>query len=140
MMGLARSLRLELAQAADLTDSSDAHSTLQRTRTRALGMALCTQVSGSPRPLADEIALLLALIDGHLDHLATANVEMATGEVDSFLAYMRASSPRAMSVIDETGKLDLKLEEELRTTIRSKLPKGIRRGLFVSWDTATASK
>jgi len=134
MTQLARSLRLELAQAADLGPALDAHSVLQRTRTQALSAALCTQLAGSPRPLSDEVVLLLALIHGHLDHLALAPAGEAAREVEALLGHLRASAPNALHELDRNGRLPPALREELRRSISAKMPKAGARGLFVSWD------
>lgn len=139
MMSLARSLRLELAQAADLDSASDALSVLQRTRAAALSAALCTQRAGEPRPLADELTLLLALLHGHLDHLAQAPAQVAALEVDALLTHVRAAAPAAVAAVERSGRLESCVREELLASVRAKMPGRAQRGLFVSWDTDPAS-
>lgn len=139
MMSLARSLRLELAQAADLDGAADALSVLQRTRAAALSAALCTQRAGEPRPLADELTLLLALLDGHLDHLAHAPAQAATLEVEALLSHVREAAPEAVAEVERTGRLEPGWREELLASVRAKMPGRAQRGLFVSWDTATVA-
>jgi hypothetical protein len=138
MMSMAPSLRLELAQAADLDGATDALSVLQRTRAAALGAALCTQRAGEPRPLADELTLLLALLHGHLDHLANAPAQTAALEVEAMLAHVRQAAPGAVAEVERSGRLEPGVREQLLASVRAKMPGRAQRGLFVSWDTGRA--
>jgi len=137
-------LRLELAQAEDLPAAlGDAHTRLQQTRARALAAVLGTHREGVPLALSQQVALLLAILDGRLDHLATAAPATAAEEVAGLLDKLRASptAAAALRAVDESEELAPPEESALLAAIAEHMPRAGGRGLFASWQTtATATR
>jgi len=141
MQQVALSLRLELAQANDiLRGCHDAYMQQQQIRTRAMITGLCSQRSGNPRSLSEELALLLALIDGRLDHFGAEEVteeliNRAKVEVDELIHQIRSSVADVMQRIDSSQQLGECCRQELRSALAAHLPHSSgNRALFTSWD------
>ena len=137
MAAVASSLRLELAQAADLGASPAAgpHEALQRTRAAALEAALFSQRAGAPLRLSEQVALLAALGDGRLDDLADAPRDDAPRLVAELLAHVRGAAAAAMDAVDATGALSDDAHAQIRAAVADLRPHASGRAFYVSWDT-----
>ncbi|EOD38065.1 hypothetical protein EMIHUDRAFT_200488 [Emiliania huxleyi CCMP1516] len=132
MLRLSAGLRLELAQAEDLPAAlGDAHTRLQQTRARALAAVLGTHREGVPLALSQQVALLLAILDGR------AAVALRTPEVAGLLDKLRASptAAAALRAVDESEELAPPEESALLAAIAEHMPRAGGRGLFASWQT-----
>ena len=137
MAAVASSLRLELAQAADLGASPAAgpHEALQRTRAAALEAALFSQRAGAPLRLSEQVALLAALGDGRLDDLADAPRDDAPRLVAELLDHVRGAAAAAMDAVDATGALSDDAHAQIRAAVADLRPHASGRAFYVSWDT-----
>ncbi len=135
MMRVAPSLRLELAQAADLPPSgSDPFIERQRVRMRALAAVLRCQPERAPRRLSHEIAILVAVLDGRLDSLCDAAPAAAALKVEQLIEYLRRECHGVLDAIDQTGEMDDAVEATLSAAIANHLPGEARRSTFASWE------
>jgi len=136
MMTLAPSLRLELAQARDLPAGElDALGTMQRLRTQALVRGLTCQREGEPRSLAEQVVVLLALIDGRLDNIAHASAAEAATELSRVIARVHEIAPTEIRTVDTTQALSAESRRVLTDALAEALPNcGGRRALFVTWE------
>ena len=114
MMRVAPSLRLELAQAADIPPSgSDTFTERQRVRMHALAAVLRCQPERAPRRLSHEIAILVAVLDGRLDSLCDATPAAAAQCLEQLIEYLRCECYGVLDAIDQTGEMDDAVEATL---------------------------
>ena len=135
MMRVAPSLRLELAQAADIPPSgSDTFTERQRVRMHALAAVLRCQPERAPRRLSHEIAILVAVLDGRLDSLCDATPAAAAQCLEQLIEYLRCECYGVLDAIDQTGEMDDAVEATLSAAIATHLPGEPRRSTFASWE------
>jgi len=121
MRKVAGGLRLDLAQYRELaafaqfgTAELDAATRRQLERGQRLTEVL-KQLQFRPLTLGQEVSILYAGVNGHLDDVELAKVRAFE---EAFHNYMQGNHPEVLKKIDETKELAPELEEKLKAAVR----------------------
>ncbi len=121
MKKVAGKLRLDMAQYRELaafaqfgSDLDDA--TKQQLERGKRTAELLKQGIGQPMPVAEQVAVLYAVTQGHVDKVEVENVQ-AWEKV--FLKMLRSSGSKWLKEIETKGELTPELEEQLKTLLQN---------------------
>ena len=119
MKQVAGKVKLELAQFAELEAFSQFASDLDKSTQNQLARGqrlreILKQPQNSPLPVAEQIAIIYAGINGYLDDLP---VEKVTGFTASLREYLRTSKPKFAEIVRSEKKLTDEAESLLKEAI-----------------------
>jgi F-type H+-transporting ATPase subunit alpha len=119
MKQVAGKVKLELAQFADLEAFAQFASDLDKATQDQLARGqrlreLLKQPQNSPIPVNEQVALIYAGINGHLDDVP---VDKVTGYIKSLREYLRTSKPQYAEIIRNQKALNAEAEQLLKEAI-----------------------
>ncbi len=119
MKDVAGTLRLDLSQYRELEAFAQFGSDLDEATQRRLArgeriVELLKQPENDPMPVEEQIAVIYAVVNGHLDDIPVDNIERFEKE---FLSYCRSSYRELLNALVEEGELTEELEENLKRVI-----------------------
>ena len=121
MKKIAGTLRLDLAQYRDLEAFAQLGSELDRATLAQLERGRRTvevlkQPQYEPMPVAEQVAVIYAVTQGHLDDVPIDGVRQFESD---YLDYLRSSHPAVLELIDDEGELTDQVEKALLESIAS---------------------
>ena len=121
MKTIAGTLRLDLAQFRELEafakfGSDLDKSTLQQLTRGKIMVEILKQNQYTPMPVANQIAILFAGINGYLDEVNLDKINQYESELAEYLSTNNQST---LDAIVESGKLDEKNEGELKNALKA---------------------
>ncbi|MCK5440161.1 MAG: F0F1 ATP synthase subunit alpha, partial [Gemmatimonadetes bacterium] len=129
MKKIAGTLRLDLAQYRDLEAFAQLGSELDRATLAQLERGRRTvevlkQPQYEPMPVAEQVAVIYAVTQGHLDDVPIDGVRQFESD---YLDYLRSSHPAVLELIDDEGELTEQVEKALLESIA-----GFKRGFMAA--------
>lgn len=121
MKQVASKIKIELAQYRELASFSQFGSDVDKdTKARldhgAILMEMLKQGQYSPLEVEDQVMIIYAAVNGHLEDIKVSDVKRFEKE---FLAFMNSTYPNVKRAIRETGKLEADTEEFLVDGIKA---------------------
>jgi len=119
MKDVAGTLRLDLSQYRELEAFAQFGSDLDEATQRRLArgeriVEVLKQPENEPMPVEEQIAIIYAVVNGHLDDIPVDNIERFEKE---FLSYCRSSYNELLNALVDEGKLTEEIEENLKQVI-----------------------
>ena len=119
MKDVAGNLRLDLSQYRELEAFAQFGSDLDEATQRRLArgeriVEVLKQPENEPMPVEEQVAIIYAVVNGHLDDIPVDNIERFEKE---FLSYCRSSYQELLKAIKDEGELTEEIENNLKEII-----------------------